>query len=88
MAWEAIILIIAKYGLPFAEKLMSNASNNVPVHMRFEDTLNATMDVSMPLGPKSCRSVCFLGCTAMCPMIGALLVVDQDMGDLVSVAVS
>ena len=31
MDWMTIATLIAKYGLPFVDKLISNAANNTPV---------------------------------------------------------
>ncbi len=31
MTWLVVAELIAKYGFPFAEKLIQNAQNNVPV---------------------------------------------------------
>lgn len=39
LTWLQIAALVAKYGLPWVEKIMSNAQNNVPVTLAEWDEL-------------------------------------------------
>ena len=53
LTWLQIASLIAKYGLPFVEKLLSNAQNNVPVTAAEWDALKkcTPFDSLVPVRP-------------------------------------
>ena len=46
MDWLMIAELIARYGLPFVEKLIANAQNKVPVTMAEWELLKSKIEVS------------------------------------------
>lgn len=53
LTWLEIASLIAKYGLPFVEKLLSNAQDNKPVTVEEWDALKKCIpfDTLVPLRP-------------------------------------